>query len=128
MPATARGPNTLGRQAVLGLVGASPQLTLSGPNRGPGQSCGFGHEGHAAASQRVGLTGGPLTAQSLSHQRLKELVLGPHRFDGTTGLAHTTMRVQDARRTKQKRSSYFLTVPYPEDSELRYGPVRHRVM
>src|SRR5512135_3298874 len=110
MPTAARGPHALGRQVILGPVRPLSQLTSARPDGSPGEACGFGDEAHATASQGLGLTSGPLTAEPLGHQRLKQLILRPLRFHGT-GLAHTTRRVQDTRRSQRNRSSYFLTVP-----------------
>ena len=89
MPTAARGPHALGRQVVLGPVRSLSQLTSARPDGSPGEACGFGDEAHATASQGLGLTSGPLTAEALGHQRLKQLILRPHRFHGT-GLAHTS--------------------------------------
>jgi hypothetical protein len=80
MPAAAGGSNPLGRQLFLGMVRPSLKLAPTGPNRSPGQTRSFGHDGRAAATQPLGLTSSPLTTHSFRHQRLEELVFGAHSF------------------------------------------------
>ena len=70
MATAARGANSFGRQVVLGALGAMLQLLAAGPDGGPGEAGGLSDEADTAASQRHGLTRGPLPAESLGHQRL----------------------------------------------------------
>ena len=111
MTTAAVGPNPLGCQVVLGPLGAASQLSAAGPDRGAGQAGGPGDEVHAAASQRLGLTGGPLPAQALGHQRVQQPEFHPHRFQ-SRGVAHTMRAVQTACRITSQRFKLFFDSSY----------------
>ena len=106
MASAARGPNSLGSQVIPGLVGPSLEFAPTGPDCGPGQAGSFGDDARAAASQGFSLTGGPLTAQSLSHQRMELVIFGPHGFY-SQGLIHTIIRVQDPCQTTAQTFKLF---------------------
>ena len=106
MASAARGPNSLGSQVIPGLVGPSLEFAPTGPDCGPGQAGSFGDDARAAASQGFSLTGGPLTAQSLSHQRMELVIFGPHGFH-SQGLIHTIIRVQDPCQTTAQTFKLF---------------------
>ena len=111
MASAARGPNSLGSQVIPGLVGPSLEFAPTGPDCGPGQAGSFGDDARAAASQGFSLTGGPLTAQSLSHQRMELVIFGPHGFY-SQGLIHTIIRVQDPCQTTAQTFKLFFDSSY----------------
>ena len=105
MASAARGPNSLGSQVIPGLVGPSLEL-CNQTSLWSGQAGSFGDDARAAASQGFSLTGGPLTAQSLSHQRMELVIFGPHGFH-SQGLIHTIIRVQDPCQTTAQTFKLF---------------------
>src|SRR5262250_2053206 len=88
MAPTARSPNAIGSQVVLGPVGSVPEFAATGPDGIPGKARRLGHQTGAAPSQGFGLTSGPLATQSLGHQGMELTVFGPYSFY-SQGLIHT---------------------------------------